>query len=275
MIALCYGAWMGLVIYGDVIYPVLWVIACGVILTLFWSLIHEVVHGHPTVNQTLNRLLVVFPIGWVFPYERFRETHLEHHDTGKLTDPFDDPESWYLTTSEWMLRSRLAQYLLQFNNTLFGRMLIGPLISLTRFYGSEIKLTLSRKPEAASIVVPWAVHLLLCGMIVVFLVQFSSVYWWQHALAAYVGVSFLLVRTFLEHQANENHEERTVIIEKSCPIAFLFLFNNLHFVHHSYPGIPWYQLPGVYNHNRAAFLEQNNGYVYSSYLQILPNIFFA
>ena len=43
----------------------------------------------------LNELLVGLPIGLVYPFRRFRALHLRHHADESLTDPFDDPESYY------------------------------------------------------------------------------------------------------------------------------------------------------------------------------------
>jgi fatty acid desaturase len=96
---------------------------------------------------------------------------------------------------------------------------------------------------------------------------------WEFAAAAYVGVSLILIRTFLEHQASEKEGERTVIIEDFGPLAFLFLYNNLHVVHHTRPGLAWYRLPSFYRRHRAQFIKRNNGYVYPSYWAIFRKYF--
>ena len=96
-----YLSWFLLVLYGHYFNSLVWILLMGVVTTLNLSIMHEVVHGHPTRNKLLNRLLLIVPIGWVFPFERFRDTHIEHHETGNLTDPFDDPESWYLAQDSW------------------------------------------------------------------------------------------------------------------------------------------------------------------------------
>ncbi|MGI9351242.1 MAG: fatty acid desaturase [Rhizobiaceae bacterium] len=274
LIAVCYACWIALVVYGGPIPVALWVFAMAIVTTLFWSIVHEVVHGHPTSNRWVNRLLVPFAIGWVFPYERFRDTHMQHHDTGKLTDPLDDPESWYMYAQDWNISGRILKAVLTFNNTLFGRMLIGPVISLTRFFAGEIRLLIRNKPMRAYLVGIWALHFLTCTMLGIFIHYFGSHSVWAYVAAAYFGLSFLLIRTYLEHQAVGNHQERTVIIEKNCPIACLFLFNNLHALHHEKPGIPWYRLPGIFRENRSELLKRNNHYVYSSYADIFRRYFF-
>ena len=42
-----------------------------------------------------TKLLVGLPIGLVYPFRRFKALHLRHHADERLTDPFDDPESYY------------------------------------------------------------------------------------------------------------------------------------------------------------------------------------
>ncbi|MFQ5760261.1 MAG: fatty acid desaturase, partial [Acidiferrobacterales bacterium] len=65
------------------------------------SLQHEAVHGHPTRWPWVNELLA-FPSLWLWmPYRVYRVAHLQHHATPSLTDPIDDPESYYLTPEEW------------------------------------------------------------------------------------------------------------------------------------------------------------------------------
>ncbi len=67
----------------------------GVLLAMQSSLMHEAAHGHPTRKAWINELLVGLPIGLVYPFRRFKALHLRHHADERLTDPFDDPESYY------------------------------------------------------------------------------------------------------------------------------------------------------------------------------------
>ena len=71
------------------------------------------------------------------PYRRFRDLHLKHHRVPTLTDPHDDPESFYLPITRWRLVGPWMYALLTFNNTLFGRMLIGPALAVTSFLATE------------------------------------------------------------------------------------------------------------------------------------------
>jgi fatty acid desaturase len=91
---------------------------------------------------------------------------------------------------------------------------------------------------------------------------------WAWVLACYAGMSLLKIRTFLEHQAHERVRGRTVVIEDRGPLAWLFLNNNLHVVHHMHPRVPWYRLPGLYAANRDRYLARNEGYVFPSYAEV-------
>ena len=275
LILLTYTAWTALVTQGHNLPILLWVVLFALNLTLFLSVNHEVIHGHPTRNATVNRLLLLFPLGWVFPYERFRDTHMQHHKTDELTDPFDDPESWYYPKLAYEEMNAIIRATLTFNNTLFGRMLIGPIISVSKFYISEIIQIATDKHMRWYLVRVWSLHFALVAMLVSFIISYSAVSIWSYFIASYLGLSVLLIRTYLEHQASEGHAERTVIIEKCCPLAFLFLYNNLHAVHHEKPGIPWYELPDFYRTNSHWLKQLNNHYIYASYGEVFQKYFFT
>lgn len=274
LIAASYSIWAALLVSGESLHPAVWVLISAANVTLFMSITHEVVHKHPTTNRRVNQLMVLLPIGWSIPFERFRDTHLQHHYTGELTDPFDDPESWYLSANNPLIESRWFQAVLRFNNTLCGRMLIGPLIGLGRFYFCEIRNIIKDRKNRRYLVRVWAQHLALWSVMALLITSFSAVPALQWMLAIYLGHSLLYVRTFLEHQAAPDKSERTVIIEKACPIAFLFLFNNYHFVHHSKPRLAWYRLPTEFRSQRDAYIKRNGAYVYASYNEIFRKFFF-
>ena len=98
-------------------------------MVLHSSLTHEALHGHPSQNAFINALLVFPSLSFHVPYLRFKDTHLAHHLDENLTDPFDDPETNFLDQQVWVHLSRSARLLLRINNTLLGRIIIGPIIS--------------------------------------------------------------------------------------------------------------------------------------------------
>lgn len=235
------------------------------VVTLHSSLQHELLHGHPFRNPRLNALLAGLPLGLFVPYWRFRALHIAHHDDPRLTDPYEDPESWYLHPRDWQAAGRGRRALLAFNNTLFGRMLVGPAIGMAGFVAAEWRLARGGRNDVLR---AWGEHLVLAGVLLGLLGLLPGFSLPAYLAVCYGAWSLLSVRTFLEHRAEEAVGHRTVIIEDRGPLAVLFLFNSLHAVHHRFPAVPWYRLPGLYRRHRDAFRAENGGYVYRSYLEI-------
>jgi fatty acid desaturase len=206
------------------------------------------------------------------PYERFRDTHLAHHRDERLTDPYDDPESNYLDPAVWARLSPAARALLRANNTLLGRMTIGPAIGLGRFWVEDARLIAAGDRAVAR---AWALHAAGLVPVALFLVYAGTMPLWAYLVAAYLANSVLRIRTFLEHQAHEKAAGRSVIIEDRGPLAFLFLNNNFHAVHHAHPRTPWYRLPALYAARRERFLARNRGYRFASYAEVFRRYFLA
>lgn len=235
-------------------------------LTLHSSCQHEALHGHPTRSRLINEALVFLPIGLAYPYRRFRALHLQHHHDELLTDPFEDPESAYLSPDDWAKAGPLLRRIRTFNNTALGRLLIGPYFSVVGFARAEIACVRSGD---RGVRLAWLLH--LAGMVPMF--------WWVSWVcgidplvyifcAAYPGLSMLSIRTFIEHQAREQAPERSIINEDRGLLAFLFLNNSLHFVHHRFPTVAWYLLPALYRGDRERFLAANGGYVARNYTEV-------
>ena len=187
-------------------------------------------------------MLVFGSLNLVIPYLRFRDTHLAHHMDARLTDPYEDPETNYLDPAVWRTLPRWVRRALAFNNTLLGRMAIGPLVGQIAFMATDWRLIRAGDRAARD---GWLWHL-PAFVVVLAIVTLSPMPLWAYALSIYLGLAVLKIRTFLEHQAHERASARTVIIEDRGPLAFLFLNNNLHVVHHMHPKLPWYRLPRIY-----------------------------
>lgn len=269
LIVCCSGAIVGVLVLSDSLWLSLPVLA--VLLALHSSLQHEALHGHPLRSAIFNELLVSIPFGLYIPYQRFRDLHLQHHIDENLTDPHDDPESNYLEPAAWQSLSPGLQRAMVFNNTLAGRMLIGPAFSLYRLYRDDWA-------EAAAgnraVMRAYAWHFGGLATLLLFLPQWSSLPLWAYALSAYACLSLLRIRTFLEHQAAPSVGPRTVVIEDRGFFSWLFLNNNFHLVHHMYPGAPWYTLPALYRARRAGFLARNESYVFKNYGQVFSRYLF-
>lgn len=235
-------------------------------LTLYSSLNHEVLHGHPFKNEKLNTALIFPALSLFIPYLRFRDTHLAHHHDPALTDPYDDPESNFVDPIVWSKWSVARRTAYQFNNTLLGRVVIGPMISLWTFYGQDL-IEISR--TNGTIGKAYLFHIVGLVPVAIWWVLAAEMPVWVYLLCAYCSLSVLKIRTFLEHRAHEKARCRSVIIEDRGLLSFLFLRNNLHAVHHAHPQMPWYKLQRFYADNRSGFLARNGGYAYRSYFQII------
>ena len=86
--------------------------------------------------------------------------------------------------------------------------------------------------------------------------------WLYMLVPVWIGQALISIRTFAEHQWSERPEGRTIIVERS-PLSFLFLNNNLHFVHHKNPTVAWYRLPQMFRERRDEWVGMNHGYVVS------------
>ncbi len=261
LILACYAAWLGVIFYTPV-----WVAipAMGLVAAMHSSLTHEALHGHPFRQNWLNEALMALPLTLFIPYQRFRDLHLAHHRDATLTDPYDDPESNYLDPKVWGRLYGWQRLLLSANNTLLGRIVLGPAIGQYVFTRQEMRAALRGD---RNVLRAWGLHLVGVA-VVLWVVAQSGMPIWAYILSAYVGLGLVKIRTFLEHRAHEDAGARTVIVEDRGPLAFLFLNNNLHVVHHMNPSAPWYKLPSLYRKGKDRYLDRNEAYVYRSYAEI-------
>ena len=235
------------------------------------SLQHEVLHGHPTRSRTANELLVfVTPHLWL-PYGRYRDLHIKHHNAQHLTCPVQDPESYYLLPDDWSAMPGFKRALYTFNNTLFGRMLIGPAVGVVQFWSGEIMQMLRGRRD---IVKCWSAFVISSTIVLGFVAWVGMPIWQYILLIAYPAISLALVRSFCEHQAAEEIGERTIIVEASTFWSLLFLNNNLHIAHHEKPALPWYRLADYYDKERENLLAKNKHYLMRGYGEIFKRYFF-
>lgn len=237
----------------------------------FSSLQHEVLHGHPFRIRALDDALVFPALMLVVPYRRFRDTHLAHHHDPILADPYDDPESNYLDPQVWNGLPAPVKGLLRANNTLAGRILLGPAISTWVFVRSDLAEIRNGNRVIAR---DWLLHGAGVALVLLWLLLVGSMPIWAYLLSAYAAYGLLKIRTFLEHRAHEAARARTVIVEDRGPLSLLFLNNNLHVVHHMHPAVPWYRLPAMFRANRDHYLRRNEGYSYRSYAEIFGRYLF-
>ncbi len=147
----------------------------GYLVAWHGSLQHEVVHGHPTPWAWLNESLVL-PSLWLWiPFRIYRETHLAHHQDEILTDPVDDPESFYVTAETWVAAGPLTRTWLKAQNSLAGRMILGPLRCVRLFWSAEAKRLLRGDLSHAK---AWALHLLGSTLVLVWVMAICEMPLW-------------------------------------------------------------------------------------------------
>jgi fatty acid desaturase len=270
-LALLVYAILGSMIWFHASLPWWLILAVGSYFTaLHTSLQHEVLHGHPTRSRLFNESLIFLsPALWV-PFQRYKETHLQHHNNQYLTDPGKDPESFYLLPDDWANMPGVKRSLCEINHTLGGRMLLGPAISIIRFWSADICDIMAGNRSKAK---AWAAFVLSCALVLSYVIWCGMPVWQYIVLVAYPGISLAMVRAYCEHQAAEIVDHRTILVECSVFWSLLFLNNNLHIAHHERPFLAWYKLPAYYAAEREELLARNNGYCLS-YAQIFWRYFF-
>jgi len=228
---------------------------------------HEALHGHPSRHAWLNDLLAWPPLCLWIPYPVYRDSHRAHHQTPSLTDPFDDPESWYLPRAQWEQAGTFNRAILVFNNTLVGRVTIGPWLAAGVLCKGQLLSILAGDRRYSGI---WLLHLALCGLMLTWLWLVCAISPLDYVLMfAWPGLSLSLIRSFYEHRPSQNQDGRTVIVDAGFPMSLLFLNNNLHMIHHDRPDIPWFALPMIYRRHRDDILRRAGDFYFpGGYLEI-------
>jgi len=271
LLVITYSAWITLTLnWHHVPGWLLWLLG-GYTIALHSSLQHEALHGHPTRNNKLNIALVWPPLSLWLPIELYVENHLNHHRS-ELTNPELDPESFYIRQKVWRTFGRWRQRLHLFNNTFIGRMLVGPWLAIGQQYRIELGHLRLGDYRHAGVLLR---HLISVTLVLYWLIGVCQMPFWVYLLAfAWPGTSMMMIRSFLEHRYDPEHDHRTVLID-GCPLTrLMFLNNNYHWVHHRYPALAWYEIPAIAHIERAVVLQRNGNYCYPGYWTIARRFLF-
>jgi fatty acid desaturase len=229
-------------------------------------------HGHPTRWARFNRVLGMIPLSLWLPYDRYRQLHRIHHQDGRLTDPLDDPESFYWTREDWAKVGPLMRGFLRAEHTLAGRIVLGSVWRIASFLRLELRSLIRNEPGLRRM---WLEHLIWCIPVVLWVKWVGGIPLWRYLVTmVFPANGILLIRSFAEHRALPGVPERIAIVEKSWILGPLFLFNNLHSLHHEMPGLPWYQYNGRYRCIRERLIAENGGLVYNSYFAVARRFLF-
>jgi fatty acid desaturase len=269
--AVIYAMWFALTLFWA--HLPFWTLTLAAAWTTAWhmSLQHEIIHGHPTRIRWVNNGVGQWPLALWLPFENYRHSHLDHHNDERLTDPLDDPESYYWRQEDWDGLGRFGRAIIRLQASLLGRLLIGPFWASAKLWKTQFAEMAAGDRTAVRAAIA---HVLEMAVVLIWVVAVCRMPLFTYLFCfVYAGTSLAMVRSFAEHRAESVVERRTAIVEKSWILGPLFLFNNLHVAHHMRHTMPWYALPRWYRVNRAALIERNGGLVYDSYFEVIRRYF--
>ncbi|HEX3982249.1 MAG TPA: fatty acid desaturase [Acidisoma sp.] len=269
-IGLClviYGGWAGLTFFHSSLPWPLLALGGGWIIAWQMSLQHELLHGHPTRIRAVNDALGFPPLTLWLPYQIYRLSHLRHHRDAHLTDPLEDPETYYLTEARFGRLGPLARASLRFSHTFFGRITFGALRSVILFLWAHGRACLRGNRAELRL---WLPHLAGVVVVLAWVIGICHMSLWLYVGCFVIpGRILASIRSFAEHRAAPTEAERTAIVENASVLGLLFLYNNLHAVHHDAPGMPWYRIPAFYRAHRDEIVRANGGLVYDGYWDVM------
>lgn len=264
--ALIYAAWIALTLWHARVAWWLLIPAGAVVTAWHASLQHETIHALARVPRRLRTVLAGLPLGLGFPYALYHREHRKHHRNEALTHPADDPETFYHSAAQWRSYHPVLRGVLLANQTLLGRMTIGAPLRLWNLAASELRRV---RAGDRSNLRDWAWHAVLVALVFAWVCGVAHMPAWQYvALIALPGMSLGMLRSFIEHRAADDAGHRTAIVENDLPFGVLFLYNNLHAVHHAAPTLPWYKIRSVWRSQRAEILARNGNFHLSGYRAI-------
>ncbi|QHI99902.1 fatty acid desaturase [Xylophilus rhododendri] len=268
-VALClvlYPAWGALVWWHSLLPAWLLAVCGGYLAHLHFSLQHESIHAMRGLPRWLRLALVWPPLNLWLPYPLYHSGHSQHHVNFHLTHPQKDSESAYHSAEAWQAYGRARRLLFVANQTLAFRLLPGPLLRLYRLGFDEARRIARRD---FSHVPAWLGHAASVAPLLYFVVGVCGMAFWQYLLCfVYPSMMLGALRSFTEHRWSESPHARVAIVESNAVMGLVFLFNNLHHVHHRAPTMPWYEIPAYFRRHRAEVLAANGNFYWRGYWPI-------
>ena len=264
---LLYAAWAALVYWHALIPGALLFVLGGYLGQLHFSLQHEAIHALRPLPRWLRWALVWPPLNLWLPYPLFHRSHSSHHVNFHLTHPEKDTESVYHSSSAWAAYGPLRRAVIKADQTLAFRLAVGPWLRILRFLYAELARPM--RGDFSHVLV-WTVHAASVAPIVWFVVVVADMRLIEYLLCfVYPSMMLGALRSFTEHRWENSPHARVAIVESNAFFGLLYLYNNLHHVHHRSPTMPWYELPGHFRRNRAAVLAANGNFYYRGYGEIV------
>jgi len=237
LVAVFFAAWCALLLgHAHIAWPVQF-IALVYLGGLWMSLGHELLHGHPTPWNWVNSAVGCMPLAFWLPFPRYKTLHVRHH-LSDLTDPIDDPESFYVLPEVWQQSGPLQRRWMLFLRTAVGRFTVGVPRGILRFWRRELGLLGDQR-----ILVQWVLHLLAASLFGWWLFAVVGMNPWVYVFSFCLGGSACTqLRAFVEHNAVATGT-RSAVVKAGPVLSLLFLNNNLHHTHHTEPDVAWYRIP--------------------------------
>lgn len=262
LIGVIYGGWFAVMLNAQTLGRLPATLLLIVFTGWYMSLQHELIHGHPTRWPRVNQLFGTLPLAVWYPYGLYRDSHLAHHRNHTLTEPDEDPETYYLSAARWAKLPRWQQQLIHLRNTFLGRLLLGPLLDVAATFGGMWQAL--RRVDRPAIAM-WLLHGMLLALLFFWMARQGFSPLWYLLAVSYPALALTKVRSFYEHRAADDPLARSVNNEAAWPWRMLFLNLNYHSVHHDLPGVPWYGLRRLYLRDREHYYQRNHGFRVAGY----------
>ncbi len=267
-----YASWAALVWWHASIPGWLLFILGGYVTQWHFSLQHESIHGMRHWPSWLRTAFVWPPIGLWMPYPVYNRSHSTHHVNFNITHPARDTESNYHLQNDWPRYNALYKWVLMLNQTILVRMAIGPFLRLYKLAKKEIGRIRAGDYSNAP---HWVTHAVSVAAILYFVMQVAGMPFWKYLLCfAYPGMALGMLRTFIEHRYAERPLARVAIVESNHVLGVMYLYNNLHLVHHRQPTLAWYKIPARFRAEREELLRFNDNFYFRGYGEILRRFTF-
>lgn len=267
-----YAAWAALVASHRALPGWLLFVLGGYLAQLHFSLQHESIHAMRNLPQWLRWGIVWLPINLWLPYPLYNRGHSAHHVNFHLTHPQRDTESAYHSAPAWAAYGTVWRWIYQANQTLAFRVVLGPVLRLYKLVRGEVGRLVAGDFSYLGI---WLVHVLSVAPVLYFVIEVCGMSLGTYLLCfVYPGMMLGALRSFTEHRWSDTPHERVAIVESNLLFGLLYLYNNLHHVHHRAPTMPWYEIPVHFRRHRAAVLAGNGHFYYRGYSEIARRYLF-
>ncbi|UWQ93207.1 fatty acid desaturase [Rhodobacteraceae bacterium M382] len=247
------------------LWPVL-MLPLGILLVFLFTLSHECTHQTPFETRWINEAVGHFcAVAIALPFVWFRYFHLAHH---KFTnDPERDPE-----LEHGPRPSTPGTWLIYLSGWGYWRAMLSTLITNARGQAAASYLPDRRQKDIQR---EARILLAIYGVALASLL-YSPLLLWVWLIPVLIGQPFLRAYLLAEHGlcppvANMLENSRTTFTNRL--VRFLAWNMPYHAEHHSFPNVPFHQLPAFHAITRAHLKSTSPGYAVftGEYIKNLQN----